>query len=177
MAKLTRTHVVNGQLVVDTLDSEEFVHVPKKTKFNNGDFITVFQNVLMQISLNKELPKGALRLLLYLISKTEIDNEVKLSLNSISKEMDEAQGNVVVYFQALEGLNIAVRDRKRGTIRLNYELAYKGKIKEYTKVKFIDTPITGTSKPSSQLNLIDAIEEINGKDKPALRKAKRTLKK
>jgi len=108
--------------------------------------MTVFQNAMLNIVFNMNLSKGAYRLLVYLIGKTGIDNEVKLTLYAIAKEIEEKQPNVVRYFKELESLNIAIRDKEKKTIRLNYDLAYKGKIKNYSKLKYSDPKLLTSSK-------------------------------
>ena len=57
---------------VEMIDGFIDVKLPAKSKFNNGNFITVFQKALTHITVNLALTKGALRLFLYLMSKTEI---------------------------------------------------------------------------------------------------------
>jgi DNA-binding MarR family transcriptional regulator len=155
---LRKTYVKDGQLVVEEVVDDR-VLANKKTKFNNGGFITLFQKALMEISLNANLSKGAFRLLIYLIAKTEIDNEVKISLYQIAKDLKVNQGNTVSFFKELEDLNIAVRDKIRRTIRLNYDLAWSGKIKDYKKVAFTDPKIMHQSLDWRQRSIEDEIAE------------------
>jgi len=157
MAILRRTYAdENGRLVIEEIVSDEMIQVPKKHKLNNGNFITLFQNAMLNIVFNMNLSKGAYRLLIYLIGKTEINNEIKLTLYSISKEIGEKQPNIVRYFKELESFNIAIRNKERKTIRLNYDLAYKGKIKEYNKLKFSDPEmINSPKKDKNQLKMFN----------------------
>lgn len=155
---LRKTYVKDGQLVIEEVVDDR-VLTDRKTKFNNGNFITVFQKALMEISLNTDLSKGAFRVLFYLIAKTEIDNEVKLSLNQIAKDLKVDQANTVRFFSELENLNIAVRDRIRKTIRLNYDLAWKGKIRDYKTNLLKDPKLLHQNKDWGQRSIEDEIAE------------------
>jgi predicted transcriptional regulator len=126
--------IIEREIVEDYID----VRLPSKAKFNNGDFITVFQKALEFISVELNLSKGAMKLLLYLIAKTEITNEIKLPIQSIAEILKISKGNAYDFLNELKRHNIVVWEQKLKTLRLNYELGYKGKIKDYKNKQYKD---------------------------------------
>lgn len=152
MATLRRTFVRDGQLVVEEVEDFETFNGRKKHKLDNGHWVVLFQEALLKIAMDEKLTKGALRCLFYLISKTEIMNEIKLPTSVISESLGEDRSNVFRYLKELEERNILIRDRKTKLMRLNYELAYKGAFKDFKLVKYKDDPLLSKSE-SPQLKI------------------------
>lgn len=128
------------------------VRLPRKHKFNNGRFITVFQDALTTIAMYGKLTKNELNLLFLLIGSAGIDGSIRTNLD----ELGEALGlNKSQTSKALKGLvqrNIVIRedgnryDRKPLNMslsfnydQLNYNLAYNGKTANF-KSKRIEHP-------------------------------------
>lgn len=164
MAKTYRERITERIIEREVVDDYVDVRLPAKSKFHNGDFITVFQNALGFISTELELTKGALQLLIYLISKTELTNEIKLPVVSIAETLKTSRGNAYNFLNELRKHNIIVWDQKLKTLRLNYELGYKGKIKDYKKFQYKDSPIM-LEAPKNQLNLLDQVQDEEPKKK------------
>ncbi|MRX78963.1 hypothetical protein GJU39_23145 [Pedobacter petrophilus] len=156
MAKTYREKItIEREVVEDYID----IRLPVKSKFNNGDFITIFQHALEHISVELNLSKGSMRLLIYLISKTELTNEIKLPIQSISEVLKISKGNAYDFLNELKKHNIVIWEQKMKTLRLNYELGYKGKVKDFKKVQYKDAPIM-LNAPKNQMNLLDEIGQI-----------------
>lgn len=152
------TTVENGKVIIREIEDTDFIQVSKKSKFNNGNFIVVFQKAMIDISKSDKLSKGALRVLFYLIGATEITNDVKMPIQSIADEIGEHRGNIYKFMKELEELNVILRDKQTKYLRLNYDLAYKGAVKDYKKLQYKDNPIS-IDAPSNQMSLLDAISQ------------------
>jgi len=124
------------------------VNLPKKSWFENGDFVTIFQEALKEIILKGDLSKGELRLLVYLIATTGKDNSVCIDLNELSIALKTAKSNVSSALTGLVERNIILRRngyryaKQPLPIKLsvnydqfNYDLAYNGKVSQYKKVR------------------------------------------
>jgi hypothetical protein len=172
MARTYKERITERIIEREVVEEYVDVRLPSKSKFHNGNFITVFQNALGFISTELELSKGALQLLIYLISKTELTNEIKLPVVSIAEALKTSRGNAYNFLNELKKHNIIVWEQKLKTLRLNYELGYKGKIKDYKKFQYKDEPIL-LQAPKNQLSLLDPVsvnEEVSI-SKPKKKKA------
>lgn len=129
--------IIEREIVEDFVD----VKLPQKRRFNNGDFITLFQKAVLELTVNGELTKNELRLFLYLIGRTELTNEIRLPVIEISKELKESKGNIYNALNGLKNRNVVIWDTKMKLLRLNYDVAYKGKIKDYPKLQYKDKPV------------------------------------
>lgn len=133
---------------VEVLQDYVDVKLPKKFKFNNGNFITVFQNAMANLAMFGKLTKGEMQLLLYLIGTCGTQNSVCLDLPKLVDALKMDKGNLK---RALDGLcmrNIVVKTDGYRTgksplpfelnlnfSQINYNLAYNGKIKDYRSNK------------------------------------------
>lgn len=161
MAKYYKERIVERVIEREMVDDYRDVKLPVKAKYNNGEFITIFQKALSYISTELKLTKGAHQMFLYLISKTEITNEIKLPVKELAEALSTSSGNAYNFLTELKNHNIVVWDKKLKTLRLNYEIGYKGKIKDYKKFQYKDDPIM-IDQPKNQLNLLDEIAERKG---------------
>lgn len=140
----------NGKIYQKSEQIDGYINatLPRKSHFNNGDFITIFQEALKEIVLHGDLGKGEMKLLMYLIATTGKDNSVCIDLDILSRDLKDNKGNVSRYLKALVERNIVLRQdgyryaREPLPIQLsvnydqfNYDLGYKGKISEYKKVE------------------------------------------
>lgn len=176
---LHRQYVVHEQV-----DGYVDVKLPKRAKFNNGGFITLFQKTMFNIATNADLSKGEMKLLLYLLGTAGIDNSVCTDLNIVCKDMNIDKGNLSRDLNRLVNRKIVIKNKgHRGQgvqfvpielsinyDQLNYDLAYNGKIKEY-KSKQGNHPEIDTSPIKEiearrnpglfhQIDLEDSIREI-----------------
>jgi hypothetical protein len=137
--ELTRQYLVT-EVVPDYID----VKLPKKHKFNNGPFITLFQNTMLDIAKHGNLTKNELLLLLYLIGTAGMDNMVSLDLDILSSELKLAKSNVSTALSGLVKRNIVFRkdgyryghaalpfQLKLNYDQINYNMTYKNKIKGF----------------------------------------------
>lgn len=151
---LRRTYVgADGKLIVEEVIQDNFVEVPKRNKLaTNSNWIVIFQEAILKIATETDLSKGAYKLLLFLIAKTEITQDIKLPIQEMAIAIKEHKGNIYKFVKELEDINVLIRDTKTKVIRLNYELAYKGKFQEYKKFQYSDKELL-TKKENSNLEL------------------------
>lgn len=146
---------ITHQVIYETrefVDGYVDVRLPKKHKFNNGGFVTVFQEALTTIAMYGKLTKNELNLLFLLIGSAGIDCSIRTNLD----ELGEALGlNKSQTSKALKGLvqrNIVLREDGNRYDRqplkmsltfnydqLNYNLAYNGKTVNF-KRKRVEHP-------------------------------------
>lgn len=142
--------------VIEQVDEYIDVKLPKKHKYNNGNFITLFQESLNEIVLNGNLSKGEMKLLMYLIANSNVFGGVNLTLNDLFNDLKEDKRNIVNFIKGLVERKIIIKKvengaRMKGKVnyyelslsydRLNYNLAWKGKIKDYKEVQYKDPTI------------------------------------
>lgn len=142
------------------------ITVRNKPKLNNGDFITLFQDVMLELS-RAELTKNELRMLFYLIGTAEKGNAICIDLNTLCFELSDNKGNVSRTLNSLSKKNIIIKATKQGARmrgetnyyelslnfnRLNYQLAYKGKIKDYKHFQHRDPKIDLKALPAADEN-------------------------
>lgn len=158
------THYAHPEEVVDPITGEvtvrlteetvtrtvevtpEFVDikVPRKFRFNNGSFITIFQKAILNIAMLGKLSKNEMHLLLYLIGSCGVGNSICTDLDKLSNDLGIKKPNVSRALKGLVERNIVIRkdgNRYKKTPlpfelhldfdQINYDLAYNGKIKNY----------------------------------------------
>jgi predicted transcriptional regulator len=120
----------------------------------------VFQKAIEKLVLDADLGKNEYKILLYLMAKTEFEEEINDTLYNIAKTINLDQSNATKAMQKLESIDIVVRNIQLRTFRLNYELAYKGHAKNYKKLQFKDPVFLEQKKEkSNQTSLLDQIAE------------------
>lgn len=161
--------------VIEQIDEYVDVKLPKKHRFNNGNFITLFQDAMTEIAINGNLTKGELQLLFYLIGQANPFGAVNLTLNDLVEDLKENKGNLVRAIKGLVERKIILKKTENGARikgklnyyelslsydRLNYNLAWKGKVKDYKNVQEKDPEIL-KEKPKSigLFNGLGSIEE------------------
>ncbi|MDY3317782.1 hypothetical protein PG630_10740 [Riemerella anatipestifer] len=151
--------VFRQYVVTEQVEGYTDVKLPNKAKFNNGAFITVFQKRIFDIVTKADLNKGEMKLLLYLLATTQIDNSIVIDLNILSEDLKTAKANISASLKGLTDRNIVIRkDGYRGGNvkclpmelrvnydQLNYDLAYNGKIKDYRKNRPLHPEIEAVS--------------------------------
>ena len=129
--------------------------LPRKYNFNNGGFITVFQSAMYNIATKADLSKGEMKLLIYLLGTAGMDNSIECDYHILCEELNEKRPNIMKYLKGLTDRNIVLRKNgyRGGNTRylpfelkfnydqINYDLAYNGKTKEYSKKKEIHPEI------------------------------------
>lgn len=175
--------VIRQAVVTEVIPGYIDVKVPRKGRFNNGDFITIFQNTMYRIATEANLSKNELILLFYLLGTAGLDNSICTDLQILSEELNMDKGNISRSIKGLVKRNIVIRkDGYRGggqkTLpmelslnydQLNYDLSYKGRVKDYSKLKGIHPEVVTLPEKNEpkQLDLFDLIEEAekdNGKE-------------
>lgn len=124
------------------------VRLPKRHKFHNGGFITVFQDALFTILTQGKLGKVELQILLYVLSTAGIDGSIETNLDIMSEVLGVKKPNVSKALKGLVQRNIVIRkdgnryDRSPLPMELsfnydqiNYNLAYNGKTANYRRKK------------------------------------------
>lgn len=128
----------------------EFVDlkVPKRFRFNNGNFITIFQKAMANIAMFGKLSKGEMQLLLYLIGTCGSQNSICIDLVKLSEDLGTNKGNISRALKGLVERNIVIRkdgyrygktplpfELHLNFDQINYDLAYNGRIKHYREDK------------------------------------------
>ncbi len=137
--------------------------VRAKPKLNNGDFITLFQGVMLELS-KADLTKNELKMLFYLIGSADKGNAICIDLKTLCLELSDNKGNISRTLNSLAKKNIIIKATRQGARikgetniyelslnfdRLNYNLAYKGKIKDYKHLQHRDPKIELKSLPTN----------------------------
>ena len=118
-----------------------------KDKFNNGHFITLFQESINDIIENGDLSKPELIILFSFIGNAGENGKLVLTQKAICEKLKLRKQNVSIAINGLIKRKIIVKtvvdegNRRNGksntyevkieTNRLNYNLAYKGKIRNF----------------------------------------------
>lgn len=134
----------------EQLEGYHDVKLPVKHKYNNGGFVTVFQQAMYNISTKANLTKGEMKLLIFLLGTAGMDNSICVDANLLASELDMKRPNVLKCLKGLTDRNIVIRvngyraQTESRTLpmnlsvnydQINYDLAYNGKIKEFKKKK------------------------------------------
>lgn len=124
------------------------VRLPIKHKFQNGGFITVFQEALQTIVQYGNLSKSEMALLLWLLGTAGIDGSIITDLNEMSGALGIGKPMASKALKGLVERNIVLRrDRSRyertplrmdltfNYDQLNYNIAYNGKTANFRRKK------------------------------------------
>lgn len=142
MTEITRT------IEVPVLEDYVDVKLPRKFKFNNGGFITIFQKAMANIALFANLSKEEYKMLLYLIGTCGMGNSICIDLVQLAEALSMKKPNVSRALKGLVERNIVIRkdgyrygktplpfELHLNFDQINYDLAYNGKTKEFGKKK------------------------------------------
>lgn len=134
--KITRT----VEVTPDYVD----IKLPKRGRFNNGNFITLFQKALANIAMFGDLTKGEMKLLMYLIGTCGNQNSVCVDLSKLASDLNTSKGGVATCLKGLVERNIVIRkdgyrygktplpfELHLNFDQINYSLAYNGKTKNF----------------------------------------------
>lgn len=123
----------------------EVVPVWNRAKeYYNKPHVTMFQDALKLIACS-DLSKDEHKVFMFLMAEAGMGNEIIFSFTDAAKALNLLPTN---FTRALNGLvkrNIVVKGPKIGrtpSLRINYTVAWKGKIKDYNLVKVEDIPVT-----------------------------------
>lgn len=124
------------------------IKMPKKFRFNNGNFVTIFQKAILNIALLGKLTKNEMHLLLYLIGSCGPANSISTDLDKLSEDLGIRKPNLSTALKGLVQRNIVVRkdgyrygktplpfELHLDFDQINYDLAYNGKTKHYRETK------------------------------------------
>lgn len=125
------------------------VRLPIKHKFQNGGFITVFQEALQTIVQYGNLSKSEMALLLWLLGTAGIDGSIITDLDEMSGALGIGKPMASKALKGLVERNIVLRrDRSRyertplrmdltfNYDQLNYNIAYNGKTANFKRKRF-----------------------------------------
>lgn len=137
--------IITNQIIYE---QKEFVEgyidlkLPKRHRFANGGFLTIFQKPLEAIVVNGNLTKSEMALLLWLLSTAGMDGSVDTNLKEIEEVLHLSKSMASRAVKGLVQRNIIIRkdgnrfDREPLSMelllnnsydQLNYGLAYNGK--------------------------------------------------
>lgn len=152
--RITR-EIIEREISTDVGEDFRNVVLPKKHKFNNGGFITLFQDVMLSIA-KSDLTKNELIMLFYLIGSAGIGNSINIDLDTLCSEIGDNKGNISRTLGLLVKKKIVIRatrqgSRKQGETniyelslnfdRISYNLAYNGKIKDFKHLQHKDPKV------------------------------------
>lgn len=132
---------VNIRQELPDIEGYDIKYIPQKTRINNGPFITLFQEPLLELMRNCVLTKNEMCVLLFLIGIVDENNTVISNSTSIAKELNLKQSNTYTALQNLAKMQIIEIDKidgrtqsiKLSSLTLNPNLAYKGPFKEFAE--------------------------------------------
>lgn len=132
---------VNIRQELPDIEGYDIKYVPQRTRINNGPFITLFQEPLLEIIRNNVLNKNEMAVLLFLIGIVDENNSVITNGVSLSKELNIAESNISNCLKNLSTMQIIEVDKldgrtkkiKLSSLTLNPNLAYKGPFREFAK--------------------------------------------
>lgn len=87
----------------------EDVRLPKRYKFENGGFITVFQRAMKAIARYGDLTKSQYQLMIWLLGTAGIDGSIDTNLDSISLELGISKPMASKALKGLVQRNIVIR--------------------------------------------------------------------
>lgn len=144
MTETTRTRTIEMPVIEDYVD----VKLPKKFKFNNGGFVTIFQKAMANIALFGNLSKEEYRMLLYLIGTCGMGNSICIDLVQLTERLGMKKPNVSRALKGLVERNIVIRkdgyrygktplpfELHLNFDQINYDLAYNGRTKDFGKLR------------------------------------------
>ena len=124
------------------------IRLPKRHKFNNGGFLTVFQDPLLEIVKYGKLGRMEMTLLLYLMGTASQDGSIITDLEMLSDELGYHKSYISRALKGLVERNIVIRkDGNRydrtplqlelslNADQLNYNFAFNGKTATYQRKK------------------------------------------
>ena len=109
--------------------------VPRKEKWNRGDYVMALQNSFIEIA-KYGLGGEQLNILMYLIGKTDFENYVKVTLQEIENEIHIKKQNSSRAIKTLAEKKI-IKKMKKGNSNFylfNPEIVYRGQSKNYGNV-------------------------------------------
>lgn len=132
----------------ELVDGYTDVRLPKRHRYNNGGFITLFQTALLTIVESGNLSKLEMTMLLWLLATAGVDGSVETNLDIISEALGQKKPNVSKALKGLVQRNIVLRkdgnryDRTPLPMELslnydqiNYRFAYNGKTANFSEKK------------------------------------------
>jgi len=118
------------------IETEDVVIITPKKKIPKGvRWFMGFQELIEELSTDKELDGVDLRILLFLIANMDFENWIQVSQKTISKKLKINIPNISRTIKKLKNKKI-IEVAKRGRMniyRLNPEIAWKGSYKELQK--------------------------------------------
>ena len=181
--------ITERTIEVPVMEDYVDVKLPKKFKFNNGGFITIFQKAMANIALFANLSKEEYRMLLYLIGTCGMGNSICIDLVQLAETLGMKKPNVSRALKGLVERNIVIRkdgyrygktplpfELHLNFDQINYDLAYNGKTKEFGGKKGThpalmkadgETPLLSKELPSgvSQEQLIEFQNKLDNDEK------------
>jgi DNA-binding MarR family transcriptional regulator len=126
--KIKQLDTASGELLDGCL-----VYVPRKTKFRTGWFM-MFQDVLLELSKDREITGEVYRVLLYLLSKMDFENHIEATQGEAAAELGLQKTNVSRAVKTLCAKGILLKGDKAGRsthYRFNSHYGWKGKVKNF----------------------------------------------
>lgn len=133
--------VVNIDLDTGEIKDGVNVYVAKKHYYNQNH-LTMFQEALNTIA-KSDIRGEDMKVFMFILAKAGMGNKVFFVFKEAAEELGMDSGNFSRSIRRLEKRNIIIKgEEKMGrtqSIRVNYGVAWKGKIKEHNVVKMYDS--------------------------------------
>lgn len=145
------------QIDLDTHEVQDgaLAWIPKRHYFEENH-ISMFQSALLEIA-KGDLSPNEKDVFMYLLAKAGMGNMVLISFKEAAEELGLKKPNFSRAIKGLVDRNIIIKgEQKIGrtpSLRINYGVAWKGKVKRHNVIKMYDKPIQ--SKLPRQPNLFD----------------------
>jgi len=167
-----------GEMLKQTITTEVIegfrdVKLPERHKFKSGPFITLFQNSMKLIAQNgkKNFTKDELVILIFLLGTAGLGNSIVVDYPLLSEELNIQRTHCVTAIKSLILKGIIIKQKEyradRNTPKemqlsvnfdqLNYNLAYNGKIKDHSTLKFVHPDLELEEKNKKQLDIFKTI--------------------
>jgi hypothetical protein len=132
--------ITTTTIVRKTNNESQILVVPQKAKFDNGDFVTIFQEAFRTISTEMNLTILEYKLFLFLISVCEKGtNRVCLDKEHLVYHLKREESNIDKAIKGLMSRNIILKTKINNKVLeisfpfLNHNIAFRGQIKEFNK--------------------------------------------
>ena len=131
-----RVHQVDVE-TGEVLEGGTLVYLPIRARIREG-WVMVFQEVLGRVACDRDLTMTQMRVLLYLVSRLDVENFIHLSQGDVARALGLRPSNVSPAIKALVEKGVLMRGPKVGrvhTMKLSPNLGWKGRVKNLNEAR------------------------------------------
>lgn len=149
--------IVRQTVTTEVVEGYRDIKLPDRSRFNNGSFITLFQASMLTIAKNRKyFTTEEKDILFYLLGTAGLGNSIDIDQPTLAEELGLQRTHVNKALKSLERKNIIITKKAGSRARnqtqdyliklnfdqLNYNLAYNGKTKDFSKIKHNHPPLS-----------------------------------